>query len=348
MNKDQQNHSSEIDIAEASGMGDVTADDMQINGGDDAPFPAGEEPAPADDQNAQEADTEETDSSESSPEEGSEESEESSDSEESSERQKRTVPYSKLKTERQKRQEAEDARKKLESQVAQERSELRVAITELTNAIATINKNDEKSDDEDEASPDEIEQAASELRDELGDTDNLDEEGLAKVLRRAVDIARKQGTELPEEVQQKLSLLDQISKEREEQKESQQFTEEFQAYLPELKKQYPNASDAMLEEAKQELDRLAHSKDHHEHDLDYIVYKNKEKFDTLLKAAPNSRSVEQGRRYGSEASFEQSDSEDAMPEIDELTPEIMEQREQQSINATASSDKDYRVRGPVR
>lgn len=345
---DQNTNSDDVNVAEASGMGEVDESAMQINGGDGLPFETGEEPASATDEGA--SGSEKSAPGEESPEEG-EQSTEGQNSEESEGRRKRTVPYSKLKEERQKRQEAEDERKNLETAVAQERSELRGAITELTNAIASIKSNEDTGEDEagtDEATPDEVEQAAAELEQEIGYSENLSKDGLTKVLRRAVDLARKNGTELPEEVQQKLKLLDELSAEREKSQESQQFDEEFQAYVPELKKQYPNASDAMLEEAKQELDKLAHSKQHAEHDLDYIVFKNKERFDTILTAAPGSRSAEQGRRYGSEPSFEQTDSEENLPDIEDLTPEIMEHREQQSMHERSSNNKDYRVRGPVR
>lgn len=87
-------------------------------------------------------------------------------------------------------------------------------------------------------------------------------------------------------------------KEKAEKREIQYFSEEWQDFLPALKKQYSNATPAMLKEAAQEMYRKARSRDygnvpgvHPAYPLDYIFFKEKKAFDTILRVSPKNASA---------------------------------------------------------
>ena len=72
--------------------------------------------------------------------------------------------------------------------------------------------------------------------------------------------------------------------------EKQQFESEFQATIPSLKELFPNASTEEIDAVKKELNSLAHSKEWHDKELDYIVFKNKDTLSKLI--SPKVRGME--------------------------------------------------------
>lgn len=262
------------------------------------------------------------------------EPEEGEDDQEKTTTPKRTVPYSKFKTEREKR-------KAVETELY-ERRELRDAIQGLTQIIAS-QQSDSK--DASKSDPDEIETAAAELAEELGlDNTALDSKALAKILEKATTLA---GKKLPTELKEKLKILDSLEEKSELQAEQVHFDNEWSDFIPTLKETYPNATEAMLQEAKDEMDKLAHSKDFHAvKELEYILFKNKKKFETILKVAKGNRSAELGKRIGAEADEPSID--DAMVDIENMTPDLMRRREQADLRAnTATKNKDYTIINPI-
>lgn len=156
----------------------------------------------------------------------------------------------------------------------------------------------------------------------LAEKRGLDAEGLAEIIslaqKKVLEDLEKNGklsNKLSPEVEERLKLLDELQAERKVQAEVEHFNKEYVAYLPELQKQYPNAKAAELAEAKVVLDELAHSKEFRDKDLDYVVYKNRSKFDALLKVAKHSKS-------GETSSKQMVDDTDEEFEID-LDPENM-------------------------
>ena len=227
----------------------------------------------------------------------------------------RTVPYSKLKTERGKR-------KALEGQIA-----------DINETIAELRSDKSGKSKEEELSA--IQEAAKEIGEEL----NLDSKGLEKVLSKAVELAKKEyGDELPKDLEEKLKLLDEIKEQNLLVKEEAHFDKEWTGIVPALKKKYPNATDAMLTEAKQLMDDLSHGKKHHKHDLDYILFKNPKKFATILKAAPKNKSGETGKRVKEDAE-ETSGEEKTLTPIENMTPELMKKREQEDQGADDGGDE---------
>lgn len=232
-------------------------------------------------------------------------------------RQERTVPYGikgRLEKEVAKRKELEDT---LSEKVAEG----------VKAALASLVKADQKDE-----LPDDVKKAAMELAEETG----LDESGVEKLLRKAKELSAK--NELPKEVTEKLSELDKIKKERDEKKAEESFNQEWDNFLPTLKKQYPNATDIMLKEARDKMDELAHSKAHHTHEMDYILFKEGKTFETLLKVAPKNKSGEDNKQvYVNRPDI---DDEETPVDIEDMTPEIMKQREQRMIQKKMSKGQD--------
>lgn len=245
------------------------------------------------------------------------------DSEESGDKDKgnRTVPYNLLKAKNKK-------------------------IKELEGLLADKKKAEESSDtDESEDLDAQIEETSKELAKDL----DIDEKGVAKILKAAGKLFGNKKVELPKEIVEKLKLLDKIESKDKQDKESTHFNKEWDGLN--LKKLYPNAPQSAIEDAKKLMDELAHSKDHHKHDLDYILFKNKNQFETILKTAAKKKSGEQSKRLGeNNAEESESETEENMVNIEDMTPDIMRKREQQDMAARrgASKVKDYQIHDVIR
>lgn len=109
--------------------------------------------------------------------------------------------------------------------------------------------------------------------------------------------------------------------------EANTFGNEWESIMPDLKKAYPNATQELLADARAEMRKLAMSKDYGGESLDgkenvgktpmpldYILYKERAKFDTLLK-------VKVGRS-GENGSRDFSNDDDGEDEVD-LSPDTM-------------------------
>jgi len=154
----------------------------------------------------------------------SEEDDEDDEDDEPSSKGKRTVPYNKLKTERKKRKEAE---KKLGNFLENFDEKIGTAVEK---ALTSVSEKDQ---------PGEAEKAAAELSEEVG----LDEKGLAKILKTAVDLASK-GQVSPELLKrlENLGKLEESQKKIEEkQKEDEdvsKFNKEWDSFVPWLKRNF--------------------------------------------------------------------------------------------------------------
>ena len=225
----------------------------------------------------------------------------------------RTVPYAKLKSERGKRKALEDS------------------IQDLVTAISKARGEPDKEEDLDDLSKE-----AKRLGEELGQ----DPEGLAKVLRSAVELAKKEfGGKLPKEVEDKLKLLDELTERDKQVKEATHFEKEWGPVVTALKAKFPSATESMLTEAKKAMDELAHTKKYHRFDLDYILFKEGKKFETILKAAPGNKSGESGKTIASKESDGDAPAEDSV-KIEDMTPDVMKRREQRDISERSAQDDD--------
>jgi hypothetical protein len=76
--------------------------------------------------------------------------------------------------------------------------------------------------------------------------------------------------------------------------EKQAFESEFKAVTPVIKEFFPSVSDAELKSIKENLDKLSHSQEWHDKDLEYIVFKNRDTISTLV--SPKKRGMEDRER----------------------------------------------------
>ena len=76
--------------------------------------------------------------------------------------------------------------------------------------------------------------------------------------------------------------------------EKSRFEAEFQSVTPTLKELLPTASAEELQLVKEKVDEISHTKEFHDKDLDYVVFKNKDELSKLV--SPKKRGMEQKER----------------------------------------------------
>lgn len=240
---------------------------------------------------------------------------------------KHTVPYQRLKAERERRREAEE---KLNGVYEGLDDKVQEAVKSALADISSKPKSEQL---------DEAEKAAEELAEEL----NLDKDGLAKILRKAADLSKNK---VSPELEERLKRFEEFEKSQKVKDDETRFQTEWKDELTSIKRDYPNATDEMLTEAKEEMDKLAHSKEHNTHEMGYILYKNRDKFDKLLKVSPKGKSGEIGKEIGSNEEDTDVDNVD----IEDITPEIMKKREQEDTkrNRTSEKIKEYHIINPIK
>jgi len=94
------------------------------------------------------------------------------------------------------------------------------------------------------------------------------------------------------EIQEKLSLAEKSAAELTDQSH---FVKEWDGYLSEIKKEFPDANKKQLDQAKKLMDQLAHTKKFHQNDIDYVFFKNKSEFSDILSEIQGKKGFEAGR-----------------------------------------------------
>lgn len=151
--------------------------------------------------------------------------------------------------------------------------------------------------------PKQAEEAIDEIK-TIAEKRDLDPEGLAEILELA---EKRVLSKLEGKLNKGLDPEDRqvIEKAKRDQREREQeiiFTNEWNQILPELQKQFPNATAAELNQARSLMYDLARSSEGvilnksgevvANRELDYILYKNRTKFETVLKVAKPGKSGE--------------------------------------------------------
>lgn len=104
-------------------------------------------------------------------------------------------------------------------------------------------------------------------------------------------------------IAQKLEQFEKWQAENSKIVEKAQFEDEFKSVVPTIKELLPNANDAEMQAVKEKLDEISHTKEFHDKDLDYIVYKNRTELSKLV--SPKKRGMEhKGKADIVEDSFE--------------------------------------------
>jgi len=247
----------------------------------------------------------------------------------------KSVPYDKHKNERTKRQVAE-------AKLAERDTQIITALEGLTERLDRL----ETSKKPAEQQVDELDAAVKEVAEEMGvDAD----EDLQKLIKTILKVGEKKfGNKMPDDLKDKLSLLDKLQKQDEGKDEDAHFNNEWKGLVPDLQKAYPNATEAQLAEAKELLDDLAHTQKYSLYDLADIINapKNKGKFDTILTVVGKGKSGEPSKHIGKADDYSPSnDDEETIEDIENLTPDIMKDRDK--ARTSGETFKDYKIMKPV-
>ena len=149
--------------------------------------------------------------------------------------------------------------------------------------------------------------------------------------KRIIEVARK-GLELSAEDKQALEEFKNFKTEREEKQQEEIFNEEWNT-LP-IKDQFPNASKEQLDKAKEIMDELSHSEKYHKMDMDYILFKEREKFNEAL-FSPRMKTFESGRLTSKD------EESDELPDFNpDWTPAQVEKYEKQLSRISENLGKE--------
>lgn len=200
--------------------------------------------------------------------------------------------------------------------------ELRSAIADLAKVVTESVKTNSAKPGTDAAAAaksidDTLNDLLKEAEDKGGDAEFFKKFGATLIEKVQKDLADKGllTKDLPKDVQDRLKLLDTIEAERDDQREVQSFGTEWSGLIPALKKAYPNASDALLKQAQDEMYSIATSEEGgvvlkkaktndkgevvergriKPYPLDFLLHKFGSKFDAILKVAKGPKQAEGG------------------------------------------------------
>lgn len=138
-------------------------------------------------------------------------------------------------------------------------------------------------------------------------------------LREMQAIFLKSAPGLSPELQEQINAATQFHKQNSEAFEQQQFEKEYSTTVPTIKELFPNASDEEMAAIKTEVDKLAHSKEGHDKELNYLVWKHKESLGKLV--SPKTRGLEpRDRKDGPTGE----DTFDPEADLSQMTPKQLE------------------------
>lgn len=177
-----------------------------------------------------------------------------------------------LKSEREKREQAE-----------RERDELRSKLDALEKAETPEEKQDAQDD---------LEKFAQEI--------NADPKALRK-MRELFNKDLKPSSD--PDLAKRLERFEKWEAQNKEVSEKQAFESEFHDAVPALKELFPKINEEELKAMKNEIEKLAHKKEWHDKDIDYIAFKNQKTLQTLV--SPKKRGMEtRERKDVSDTTFE--------------------------------------------
>lgn len=203
--------------------------------------------------------------------------------------------------------------------------------------------------------------AVNELSAKLAEKHGQDTEVVADlasgILAIVEKLTPKEAANLPQDVQDKLKLIDDLTARENERKVAEAKAEtvlaydgEWNEFRTELRKQYPNANDQQINDMKGIMYDVAHSEkggvvidaDKHiiqAYPLSYLLFQNvdgiRSKFDTVLTVAPKRQGAERtGSKDIREKAYEEPDDDGAF-NIEDMTPAKMKQRQDARIESNA-------------
>lgn len=145
------------------------------------------------------------------------------------------------------------------------------------------------------ASTQEEKQEVKEGIDKLADEYNLDPSFLKKLSSELIKTIKPTDTQ---------SVDTAYSSKVKELIQEKEFNEEFEETLPFIEETFGTIGKDDIKTIKSELDKLAHTKEFHDKDLDYIVFKNKSRLSTIV--SPKKRGLETKTRNEEKETTEES------------------------------------------
>lgn len=165
--------------------------------------------------------------------------------------------------------------KELREQAEKQRDELQAKLDAIANAS-----------DKDNPSSEEVLDAVA-YAEKIGADPDLVKQIIA-------DARKGVKTELDPEVAKSLERFQKWEQENKQQLDKQAFEAEFSKITPVIKEFFPTVNDSELKSIKENLDKLSHSKEWYDKDLEYIVFKNRDTLSTLV--SPRKRGMESRER----------------------------------------------------
>lgn len=138
-----------------------------------------------------------------------------------------------------------------------------------------------------ESSTPEERQAAKDEIDEFAKTIDADPETIRKMRELFLKDLKPN---LDESLKKDLEEFKNWKQQNSQVLEQQLFEKEFSNSLKTIKELFPTASESELNDIKKELDVLSHTKEMHDKELDYVVFKNKDSLQNLV--SPKKRGME--------------------------------------------------------
>lgn len=114
----------------------------------------------------------------------------------------------------------------------------------------------------------------------------MDKEAVEKLIGLAA-----QKAQIPSDLKEDIEKVKKAEADKEDQ---QQFNEEFEGeVLPQIKKEFPDASQERIDKVRENLDALAHTQRLHQTPLEFIFARNRDKYGEILNP-PNQKTAESG------------------------------------------------------
>lgn len=104
--------------------------------------------------------------------------------------------------------------------------------------------------------------------------------------------------EIPEDLKNGLEEFKSWKQQNAELMDKQLFEKEFVQAIPSIQQMFPNATQEEITAMKSELDKLSHSKEMHDKELDYVVFKNRAHLESFV--SPKKRGIESRGRIDSD------------------------------------------------
>lgn len=123
---------------------------------------------------------------------------------------------------------------------------------------------------------------------------DFDVDKVKLILEEARDVALDEFQSKNVMSEEDKKTFDSIKQQRFVESQEKIFNTQWDKTIGEIKKSYPNATPEQITKARSEMDALAHSKQHHTHEMEYILFKEKQKFDKIL-FSPKQKTFESSR-----------------------------------------------------